>query len=209
MGYEIQGQGQQALLASSEFALSLATCDGDAFAKTQRLPSTRAAIRLAARTLLVFELHRTGQALGEEFHECTHAWQLAATARIDEVHRALRHAPCRQDDLELLFVTVKTNIGACRKRPTVNLLHLDSSGLGAHSVSRELSGAVVKEWKRAHPGAKVTYREVSAQPLSHWTPAADAGDPAARLGGDVLDEFLAADVAVIGAPMNNFGSRAR
>ena len=87
----------------------------------------------------------------------------------------------------------------------MNLLHIDSSALGAHSVSRELSGAVVKEWKRAHPGAKVTYRDVAAQPLPHWTPVAAAGDPAARLGGDVLDEFLAADVVVIGAPMYNFG----
>lgn len=87
----------------------------------------------------------------------------------------------------------------------MNLLHIDSSALGAHSVSRELSGAIVKAWKRAHPGAKATYRDVAAQPLPHWTPVADADDPAARLGGDVLDEFLAADVVVIGAPMYNFG----
>lgn len=47
----------------------------------------------------------------------------------------------------------------------MNLLHIDSSALGAHSVSPELRGAVVKEWKRAHAGAKVTYRDVAAQPL--------------------------------------------
>src|SRR5450759_1100222 len=101
---------------------------------------------------------------------------------------------------DLLSPSVKTNIGICRGRSTMNLLHIDSSALGAHSVSRELSGAIVKAWKRAHPGAKATYRDVAAQPLPHWTPVADADDPAARLGGDVLDEFLAADVVVIGAP---------
>ena len=57
----------------------------------------------------------------------------------------------------------------------------------------------------AHPGAKVTYRDVAAQPLPHWTPVVDAGELAGRLGGNVLDEFLAADVVVIGPPMCNFG----
>ena len=62
----------------------------------------------------------------------------------------------------------------------MNLLHIDSSALGAHSVSRELSGAIVKAWKRAHPGAKVTYRDVAAQPLPHWTPVADAARQAGK-----------------------------
>jgi FMN-dependent NADH-azoreductase len=86
----------------------------------------------------------------------------------------------------------------------MNLLHVDSSALGAYSVSRELSGAIVDAWKRAYPGAQVTYRDVAAQPLAHWTPVADASDPAVRIGAEVLEEFLAADVIVIGAPMYNF-----
>jgi FMN-dependent NADH-azoreductase len=86
----------------------------------------------------------------------------------------------------------------------MNLLHIDSSALGAHSVSRELSAAIVDTWKRAHPGAKAVYRDLAAQPLPHWTPVADAGDPAARAGAEAMDEFLAADVVVIGAPMYNF-----
>lgn len=87
----------------------------------------------------------------------------------------------------------------------MNLLHIDSSALGAHSVSRELGAAIATAWKHAHPGATVTYRDVAAQPLPHWAPVADASDPAVRVGGEVLDEFLAADVVVIGAPMYNFG----
>lgn len=86
----------------------------------------------------------------------------------------------------------------------MNLLHVDSSALGTHSVSRALSRAVVDAWKHAHPGAKVTYRDVAANPLPHWAPAPGAANPAERGGSDVLDEFLAADVVVVGAPMYNF-----
>ena len=87
----------------------------------------------------------------------------------------------------------------------MNLLHIDSSALGAHSVSRELSRAIVDTWQRDHTGTQILYRDLAANPLPHWAPAADASDPAVRGGSDVLDEFLAADVVVIGAPMYNFG----
>ena len=86
----------------------------------------------------------------------------------------------------------------------MNLLHIDSSALGAHSVSRELSAAMVKALQRDHPQATTTYRDLAAQPLPHWTPVADASDPAVQVGIEVLGEFLAADVVVIGAPMYNF-----
>ena len=86
----------------------------------------------------------------------------------------------------------------------MNLLHIDSSALGAHSVSRELSAAIAGAWLRAHPGASASYRDLAANPLPHWAPLANAADPAVRAGGEVLDEFLAADVVVIGAPMYNF-----
>jgi len=86
----------------------------------------------------------------------------------------------------------------------MNILHVDSSALGNHSVSRELGRAVVEKALLVHPGAQVAYRDLAANPLPHWAPAADANDPAVRAGSDVLDEFLAADVVVIGAPMYNF-----
>ncbi|MFC4819153.1 FMN-dependent NADH-azoreductase [Dokdonella ginsengisoli] len=87
----------------------------------------------------------------------------------------------------------------------MNLLHVDSSALGAHSVSRELGAALVDAWKRRNPGAPVVYRDLAAQPLPHWVPVADANDPAVRANDEVLQEFLAADTVVIGAPMYNFG----
>ena len=87
----------------------------------------------------------------------------------------------------------------------MKLLHIDSSALGAHSVSRSLTAGIVAELKRAQPRLEIHYRDLAAQPLPHWTPVADASDPAALLGNEVMEEFLAADVIVLGAPMYNFG----
>ncbi|WP_266171937.1 FMN-dependent NADH-azoreductase [Dyella subtropica] len=86
----------------------------------------------------------------------------------------------------------------------MKLLHIDASSLGNHSVSRGLTASIVAELVREQPGTRVTYRDLIAQPLPHWTPVADAADPAALLGNDVMEEFLAADVIVLGAPMYNF-----
>ncbi|HET6631213.1 MAG TPA: NAD(P)H-dependent oxidoreductase [Rhodanobacteraceae bacterium] len=87
----------------------------------------------------------------------------------------------------------------------MKLLHLDASALGAHSVSRQLSAAVVAAYRRAHPGTKVDYRDLAAQPIPHWAPVADASREPDGVGQAVLDQFLDADVIVIGAPMYNFG----
>jgi FMN-dependent NADH-azoreductase len=99
----------------------------------------------------------------------------------------------------------------------VNLLHIDSSILGDHSVSRKVSAAAVASLVAANPGAKVTYRDLDAAPAPHQSGALMAArglDPAARSADQardvadadaVLDEFLAADVVVIGVPMYNFG----
>jgi FMN-dependent NADH-azoreductase len=86
----------------------------------------------------------------------------------------------------------------------MKLLHIDSSALGPYSVSRELSAAIVAGWKRRNPDLEVVYRDLAADPLPHWSPVSDAADPAAVANQAVLDEFFAADVVVIGAPMYNF-----
>jgi len=87
----------------------------------------------------------------------------------------------------------------------MKLLHIDSSALGGYSVTRELSAAIVDAWKQRHPDLEITYHDLAAEPLPHWAPVADAADPAVRAGNDLIDELLAADVVVIGAPMYNFG----
>jgi FMN-dependent NADH-azoreductase len=87
----------------------------------------------------------------------------------------------------------------------MKLLHIDSSALGAYSVSRELTAAIVAVWKRRDPRLEVVYRDLAAEPLAHWTPVADASAPEAVANQALIDEFLSADVVVIGAPMYNFG----
>lgn len=88
----------------------------------------------------------------------------------------------------------------------MKILHIDSSALGTASASRELTAAVVRQLRADSPHVEVSYRDLDAQPLPHFTGATLAkSDPAeAALAKTVLDEFLAADVVVIGAPMYNF-----
>jgi FMN-dependent NADH-azoreductase len=88
----------------------------------------------------------------------------------------------------------------------MNLLHLDSSILGEHSASRPLGAAIVARWQDALPGLRVTYRDLAAQPLPHLGAGSLAGtDPAeAAEAARVMQEFLDADVLVVGAPMYNF-----
>ena len=89
----------------------------------------------------------------------------------------------------------------------MKLLHLDSSALGANSVTRELSAAIVARWQDAVPGLTVDYRDLDNTPLPHLTGEVLTGaDVAAKADGDAtMDQFLASDVIVIGAPMYNFG----
>ncbi|MCP1445702.1 FMN-dependent NADH-azoreductase [Pseudomonas sp. GGS8] len=98
----------------------------------------------------------------------------------------------------------------------MKLLHIDSSILGDNSASRQLSGEVVKAWQAAEPGVVVTYRDLAADAISHFSAATlvAAGTAAelrnaaqqheADLSAQALAEFLAADAVVIAAPMYNF-----
>jgi FMN-dependent NADH-azoreductase len=79
----------------------------------------------------------------------------------------------------------------------VTILHIDSSITGENSASRMLSKSIVDQIRDAQRGEKVIYRDLAADPLPHLTLDAFADT-------SVLDEFLAADTVVIGAPMYNF-----
>jgi FMN-dependent NADH-azoreductase len=89
----------------------------------------------------------------------------------------------------------------------MKLLHLDSSLLGDNSASRELSAAIAARWQDAVPALAVAYRDLAASPLPHLSGGSLVGaDPAeVAEAAQVLQEFLEADVIVIGAPMYNFG----
>lgn len=97
----------------------------------------------------------------------------------------------------------------------MKLLHVDASILGDSSVSRQLSATVVARLREAHPDAAVKYYDLGAEPIGHLTGAhlAAAGGAlpeSAALQQDVakgrqaLEDFLDADIVVIGAPMYNF-----
>jgi FMN-dependent NADH-azoreductase len=79
----------------------------------------------------------------------------------------------------------------------VTILHVDSSITGANSASRTLTRSIVEQLKSGRPGAHVVYRDLASSPLPHLTLDALADT-------SVLDEFLAADTVVVGAPMYNF-----
>lgn len=98
----------------------------------------------------------------------------------------------------------------------MNVLHVDSGILGEHSVSRRLTAAIAARISAEHPDARIVYRDLVAAPLPHLTGAhlmagnARPEDLDAALAADVatsaavLDEFIAADTVVVGAPMYNF-----
>lgn len=86
----------------------------------------------------------------------------------------------------------------------MKVLHIDSSVLGEHSASRSLTAGIVGRLRAENPGAEVIRRDLAAQSLPHFTPVLEEGHPCVARNGEILDEFLAADVVVIGAPMYNF-----
>lgn len=86
----------------------------------------------------------------------------------------------------------------------MKLLHIDSSVLGENSASRSMTAAIVARLRAEHPGIEVTRRDLAAQSLPHFTPVLAEGHPCVARNGEILDEFLASDIVVIGAPMYNF-----
>jgi FMN-dependent NADH-azoreductase len=79
----------------------------------------------------------------------------------------------------------------------VTILHIDASINRENSASRAISRSVVDQLTIERGGNDVIYRDLAADPLPHLTLDAFADS-------SVLDEFLAADAVVIGAPMYNF-----
>lgn len=77
------------------------------------------------------------------------------------------------------------------------LLRIDSSITGENSVSRQMTSRIVEQFRSADPQVHVVERDLVADPLDHLTLGAFADRT-------VLNEFLAADTVVIGAPMYNF-----
>jgi FMN-dependent NADH-azoreductase len=101
----------------------------------------------------------------------------------------------------------------------MNILHIDSCVLGDQSQSRLHTATVVAELMAVHPTARLVGRDLVAAPLSHvsgpllqalsrqWN-AAIPMHPDLRaevmLSAALLQEFIEADVVVVGAPMHNY-----
>jgi FMN-dependent NADH-azoreductase len=95
----------------------------------------------------------------------------------------------------------------------MNILHIDCSPRpGSHS--RQLSAAIVKMLLEVAPGASIRRRDFAAAPLPHASPdyATALSSPATlaarsrgalELSDALIQEVEAADVIVIGTPMNN------
>jgi FMN-dependent NADH-azoreductase len=82
----------------------------------------------------------------------------------------------------------------------MKLLHLDSSIMGEGSASRALSSAVVDQLREAHSHLEISYRDLAAEPLPHMTL-----DAFLKLdSGKEVQDFLDADIVVIGAGFYNF-----
>ena len=99
----------------------------------------------------------------------------------------------------------------------MHLLHIDSSVLGDASITRQLTASTVEAWRAAHPGTQVQYLDLAAEAPAHFGAdalgfklgIADASLTEAQKRENVvteryLQQFLASDVIVIGAPMYNF-----
>ena len=98
----------------------------------------------------------------------------------------------------------------------MKLLHIDSSILGANSVSRQLSKSITAQWSASHPGTVVEYLDLVANGPSHLSadsiglripPTGDLSQAQQRenaVSEALVTQFLGADVVVIGAPLYNF-----
>lgn len=97
------------------------------------------------------------------------------------------------------------------------LLQIDSSPRAERSHSRQLTRRFVEAWHQVHPNGRVTHRDLGATPVplvtEDWIAAAFS-DPSQRtpeqraviaISDKLVDELIAADELVIGAPMYNFG----
>lgn len=98
----------------------------------------------------------------------------------------------------------------------MKILRVDTAVTGSESVSRLLTQAAVDHFTTRYPDAEVIEVDLAVNPLPHidavttgairWPAerhdeAMQAAAPAERA---VLDQFLTADIVVIGAPMYNF-----
>jgi FMN-dependent NADH-azoreductase len=98
-----------------------------------------------------------------------------------------------------------------------SLLQLNTSLYSSGGQSSRLADEFVAAWRKANPGARVSVRDLAAEPVPHLTAErfgaflAKPGDRTAEqrrvvdYSDRLIDELRSADVIVLGLPMYNFG----
>jgi FMN-dependent NADH-azoreductase len=98
----------------------------------------------------------------------------------------------------------------------MKILHLDSSVLGDNSVSKALTAKVAAAWKSAAPHAVVRHRDLGTEAPQHLSPGyfaigatpedqrSESQTSELKLSDALIEEFIAADALIIGAPLYNF-----
>jgi len=98
----------------------------------------------------------------------------------------------------------------------MKLLHVDSSILGTNSVSRQLTAEVVAQWRKSHPETRVEHLDLALNAPNHFSADAlgiktgvqaeptEAQRRENALSEQLVSQFLASDVIVVGAPLYNF-----
>ncbi len=86
------------------------------------------------------------------------------------------------------------------------LLHIDSSPMGASSVSRHLSRTYVESWKTSHPGGRVITRDLTRSGLTAITAdwVAAAYTPEGTRTPEQRALLAKSDELAIGVSMHNF-----
>jgi FMN-dependent NADH-azoreductase len=96
------------------------------------------------------------------------------------------------------------------------LLHLDSSPMGEHSVSRNLSQYFAKKWAERNPSSTIITRDLATTNIppvdAAWVAAAYTAESARtaeqkellKLSDLLIEELVATDEYVFGVPMHNF-----
>nr|WP_163502977.1 FMN-dependent NADH-azoreductase [Halomonas socia] len=98
----------------------------------------------------------------------------------------------------------------------MKLLHLDAGLIEEQSISRALTARIVERLQATTPEVEIVYRDLVKHPPNHLSGEILAGAglregarnahqrEEAEITDMLLEEFLAAEVIVVGAPMYNF-----
>jgi FMN-dependent NADH-azoreductase len=97
-----------------------------------------------------------------------------------------------------------------------NILYVNSSPRGSASYSNQVAQSVIRDLRGRHPGTVLTQRHLAQHPLPHIDddfvaatrsadgPSTERQRALLAQSDALIEELLAADIVVIGAPMINF-----